>query len=1075
MTKFRYIYICFVLVFLCTSCRDDISLFRTGSVGEDVCLTVPLKLPQMDVKSRANLEDYQTNRVESVWIRTYSASGPATMEEWNKQSNLSLNDTHQLEEVTLSTKTGLTYIVAVANVGDDVMAVTKDNLQPRPLAQLLDEADTWEKFLSIAVVAPSDYYAVDAPSTPLVMAGCYVKNHQELDQWQTVNFEPCQIDVDDDGKFTLEGGAIHLRRIVSQITFNIIPGKDITITPNSYRIVNVPKYSWLYERDSNGGRLPNFGDAATAGNATDFYTDTDLYPSTSFEPGASEGAYTFSFWQAENKHTGTALQYNDRQVKTESDGATLFTSLTGDTWTPNNMATYVVINCNVDYDDQVKINDKGEIGKGDNNAYRSGNADFIIHLGFLGEDAADFNAFRNTKYTYTVTVDGVDKIRVEAYSEGDTNGMEGLVTDVTNPQNILDCHYHAYNIELTPKDLVNLGFIVTTYDNGIAYTYQDIDFKQSDGSFRPLTEQEKLYVDWVQLRPAPGATTLAAYKPATGANADGKTFNLYDAAKGLTDIQKSSSGYYTVFVNEYTYEDDADESKVKDNWKRYVNQPSRRFYIRVTRKISADGKSMYASSKYAGIQRSIQSYYSTRETPPAGGVLGIEHDNEVFGLNVVRNFDDAKNNVNGRHNVWYWLNEGAASIPQSGQALKEWKDVVNLSAMQHIYAVINRQSENNQNNIPEHDALVPALTYPTQIDVTYNKSSLPLYDENSNLYDDRKYWIEAVNACMNRNRDNNGNGKIDADELRWYVPAKDKYLRMLLGNFSLVSPLADYNSVSELITPGKSGKADIVSLKDCTRLMYFSSDGHALISLDGPVTSTWFDDAKTDIASTPWDVRCVRNLGTNLSDVIETDKTTPAYIHDEANRTVTMAYYDSKSYRRSESFSGNGTGDGRMPVHVIHQQRYSKPYAKFQYSEGKYVLNQNNPLKSKYDGYLEEDASQWGIMRPQYSKAITQINDNSLCSDLGDGWRIPNIFELSIMRTIGILDGFYTGSGDMLNREYLISCTTSYYDESGKGYILTPANNRAFLGVTYDNTVQLAMYNGFFERRIYFRCVRDVK
>lgn len=1063
MTKFCYLYICFVLAFLLPSCRDEVYLRGSGSVGEDVTVTVPLDFSGMEVKTRANLEDYLTNHIESVWIRTYSATSHlATMDEWEKLDKLNLQEIHKPKDVQIATKTGPTYIVAVANVSDDVMGVTKDDLTPKPLADLLDAANTWDKFLSIAIDAPSDYYTVEAPATPLVMAGCYVDDHVELGDWQTRNFTSCQIDVTEDGTFELKG-AIHLRRIVSQITFNLLPGENITITPNSYRIVNVPKYSWLYERDNNDGRFANFGDMATAGNAGDYYADTDLYSSTSFEPGGTEGSYTFNFWQAENKHTGTSTMYNDRQKKNEKEGTLLFTALTGETWTPNNMATYVVINCNVDYNENVKVNDKGEIDNGEKEAYRSGNADYIIHLGYMGGVASDFNAFRNTKYTYNVTVLGLDKIRVEAYDEGDTNGVEGLVTDVTNPQYILDCHYHAYNIQLTDQDMVNLGFIITTYDNGIAHTYQDIDFKQTDGSYRALTEQERLYIDWVQLRPATDANTLAEYKPASGENADGKTFNLYDAAKGLTAAQKSSNGYYTVFVNEYTYEDnDGDESKIKDNWKRYVNQPSRRYYIRVTRKISADGKSMYASSKYAGIQRSIQTYYSNRETPPSGGILGIEHENEVFGLNVVRNFTAATNNVNGRYNVWLWLNKDSGTLPQSGTASRAWSEVITPTSMQHVYAVNGQGIE-----VDEHYASVPALAYPDNVISTKNNYSLP-----QGYKDDTSYWIEAVNACMNRNRDNNGNGRIDAEELRWYVPAKDKYLRMIIGNVSLVSPIADYNSVPKLTVPKNDdgSESKTAELKNCTRLMSFSSDGHALISFDGPVSSNWFDSEGMDIASTPWDVRCVRNLGTNLKTVDETDKTTPAYVHDAATRTVTMAYYDSKSYRRTESFSGNGSGDGSMPVHVIHQERFSRPFHKFQYSEGRYELD-SDP-KSRHDGYLSETNIQ-GVNRPLYSGALSQINNNELCGSLGEGWRVPNIFELAILRTIGIFDGFH--SGIYKDPIYLISCTTSYYDASGKGYNLAPTTTRGFLGVTYNNTVQLPMYDGHFERRIYYRCVRDVK
>lgn len=1081
-------FLLFALMLITFSCRDKVDFEPAGSeTGRDVTVSVPLNLPQMEVKSRANLEDYQINSIQSVWIRTYSASGTckATMDNWLEISGKAL-EPHELEKVTLDTKSGPTYIVAVANV-EDALGVTKDNLTPRALDGLLKNADTWQQFLDIAVAAPSSYYDIDEPQTPLVMAGCFIEDdidddkyddatHPDTDEWQTDNFKSYNIPSADNGVLKLDG-AIHLRRIVSQITFNLIPDKDIRITPNSYRVVNVPVYSWLYERDAT--RQANFGDAAVSvEDAKKYYTDTDIYPGTSFEDGDTDGSYRFSFWPAENKHEGISSgpheckNYNDRQKKTGTDGMTLFTSLTGNIWSANNMASYVIINCSVDHKEQLHVDEDGKTLDKNNpdgkDVYRSGNASYIIHLGYMNKRATDFNSYRNTKYTYNVRINGVNQIRVEAFKEGDTNGVEGLVTDVLNPTYMLDCHYHAYNISLTDTDLTNFGFITSTYDSGVVHTYQDTDFEKSDGTYRQMTDQEREYVGWVQLRPTTDATTLAEYRPETGENADGATSNLLDAASGLTAKQKSTTGWYTVFVNEYTYEG-SDGKESGTNWQRYVNQPSRRFYIRVTREISDDSYSLYARSKYAGIQQSIQTYYSNRQLPD-GGVLGIEHENEVFGLNVNRSYTYADNAVNGRYNVWLWLNGiTSGDAPETGAAAKKWDDVTRPKEMQHLYAIDNKQGF----SMSEHEATLPALAYGTRDGDPYlNRNMLPLEDQSEG-----KYWIEAVNACMNRNRDNNGNGQIDPEELRWYVPARGKYLRMILGHNSLATPLADFESESQLISVGKD---EAVALKDCTRLMYYSSDGSALMVFNGTSSSSWYTETgSSDIASTPWDVRCVRNLGTDLSTIVKTDKTVPAYVHDEAARTVSMTYYDANSYRRVESFSGNGTTDGTMPVHVIDQEHYNRPFAKFEYSPGNSAMTVGP--KSRYDGILVYEGT--GL-----SAITNKINNENLCASLGEGWRLPNISELSIMRNLGLFDDFYTKTTitvngvnyDIIDYDYLISCTKSYYDQNGSGYVLTPYAERNFLGIRYDNTIEIPTYPNkegerVLERRVYYRCVRDVR
>lgn len=1071
------------LALVISACRSEAGLLpETGDEGKDITVSVQLGLPEMSIATRANLEEYLINQVESVWIRTYSASeaGKATMDSWLEIPGEAITP-HDLKPVQLDTKSGPTYIVAVANVGN-AEGVTKDDLTPKPLADLLKAADTWQKFLDIAVAAPSSYYDIDEPPTPLVMAGCFIADgaaHPSIEEWQTAGFTSYDIQPTGTGTFTLDG-AIHLRRIVSQMTFNLIPGDGISITPNSYRVVNAPVYSWLYEHDAS--RQANFGDkASTAYEATRYYyTSTDIYPGTSFENatitenGSQKNIYRFSFWQAENKHDGKAeygcKEYNDRQIKTVSGDVTLFTSLTGDIWTPNNMASYVIINCNVDHNEYLKVDDDGNKDEtGGKEVHRSGNASYIIHLGYLNKKATDFNAYRNTKYTFNVHINGVDQIRVEAFRDGDTNGVEGLVTDVLNPTHMLDCHYHAYNIELTEDDLKNFGFITTTYDSGVAHTLQDLDFEikgTNPKKYREPTEQEKEYFGWVELRPTTDAKTLAEYKPFS--EKDSVTFNLLDATRGLKAAQKSQSGWYTVFVNEYTYENDSDESK-PNNWQRYVNQPSRRFYIRVTREISDDLNSMYARSKYAGIQRSIQTYYSNREIPEGGGIIGVEHENETFGLNVNSTYKYAHNMINGRYNVWRWLNDidsDSAEAPTRGQASKEWKDVIHPGTSQHIFTVNDKQGI----SIEEHDANVPSLAYGSSdysLGGIEDTDALPL-----GYSDDNNKWIEAVNACMNRNRDNNGNGKIDPEELRWYVPARGKYLRIILGNYSLATPLADFGAVQQLVPGGKGGggKDGTVALKACTRLMMFTSERSAVLIFNGASSSTWCKEPNSDIASSPWDVRCIRNLGTDLSTVSKEDKTVPAYVHDQASRTVSMTYYDINSYRRSESFSGNGTSSSKMPVHIISQKRYNRPFTKFEYSQGRYKLN-DQPA-SRYDGVLVENNS-------TNTEATDKINNENPCANLyGDGWRLPNISELAIMRNLRLFDDFHIGQ--YKDPAYLVSCTKSYYDSNGKGYDSEPSTSRSFLGVTYENTVEITenSYDGanpYIPYTLYYRCVRDVE
>ena len=60
------------------SCSDERFADPNYTVtGEDVTMSVSLKLPQMSVKTRAALDKQGLDRIESLWIRVYSEIGRA--------------------------------------------------------------------------------------------------------------------------------------------------------------------------------------------------------------------------------------------------------------------------------------------------------------------------------------------------------------------------------------------------------------------------------------------------------------------------------------------------------------------------------------------------------------------------------------------------------------------------------------------------------------------------------------------------------------------------------------------------------------------------------------------------------------------------------------------------------------------------------------------------------------------------------------------------------------------------------------------------------------------------------------
>lgn len=1156
--KLKYLFTSLFLTAM--ACQDELPEFDYTVEGEDVELTVPLSLPKMDVQSRANMQEADLNRVESLWIATYNVRGVRTTQETNgwKQLTPGTNDKEIPHEVTLKTKSGSSYIVAVANVNNMAIDKTDPNMTEKPLSELLEAADTWEKFLNIAVVSPSTYQELYSPTTPLPMAGAYTNipvgdphnPARDLSAWQNENFTSYTIPASSTGKMTMDGtGAIHLRRLISHINFQVIPGAGLKVTPNSFRVVNVPKYSWLYERSADRVTVDgknegaNFGDrSASEEDAKNYYATPSQFSGTAFYDLTQDqlgqdyktGSFGFDFWQAENKHTGiqTSNDYKDRskEKKVAADAGSdhtekntgIFTSLSGENWTPNNMATYVVLNCTVEHDGTIDVDDKG--APGTTPAYRTGVGNYYIHLGYIGNDAKDFNCYRNTNYTYRMTINGLEDIRLEAWTDETRPDVEGMVSDILNPTINLDCHYHSFNVYLTDDDLKKwdnvekkgFGFIIYTYEDGIEHVVRETTYP--DGN---IPTDQKKYVNWIELRPTTGEGVLAMYKPNDGsAYDDDKTFNLVEASVvGIQpgDKRHSTSHWYTVFVNEYAYEqaNANEQSSGRPVWMSYVMQNPRRFYLRVTQSISHDGESTYARSKYAGVQQSIMTYYSregdrfsqsAEEGKVNGSAVGVERFNESYGLNLRRSYTGASDPNNGRYNTYqYVISKGSDWFTFLDGDKNDW-----TTKPQEIQKGRTGYSEAHTvaNHNPEK---LPRLKNFQDMGGTLsgsgtNGSGNTLVNETTN-YDiqlkgdltDEQYqntFVEAINACMNRNRDNNGNGVIDREEIRWYVPTMGKYLRLILGNKSLDYPLMDYDNITKIADPlgnYANGKNDLVG-----QYMFFGSEGRVLWAMEGLSTSNWCQwGSESPVA--PWQIRCIRNLGTNLqADINTVDKTIPAYTFTPRNGDkyrggiVEMKFYETTNNR--VDFKSGNTSTG-MPVHPANDLSNNSTYYKFEISEGRsqYSYTTYRWVWVNWDeGYATENGSQTTnfyydvlLNSSSYTPETIKnaINDNP-CSVLGSDWRVPNLKELAIMRIIGIFDDMgkiqyaATGKNDVSSSNYNAIAYLSHYSPS---CTVSPFNNDGVLEWTPATSVHKLM--AAIRSQItqdssgpyYIRCVRDVR
>lgn len=1052
MKSFRNIYksalwIAALLVVAFAGCTDEIEYPDDEGAGRPVTLSVNVRLPEMTPISRSDMAAGLDGRVESLWIGVYSASSQQRTGVYS-ETRLNASPTHDYpESVKINAETGRSYIVAVANFEG---RSAHNGTEVVSLEDALIAADTWEKFNNLSTMFDTDGdINADVPLNVLLMSGHYIDGtHANGDH---TLIEAVNIPVSG----TLPG-AIHLRRTISQVRFNVTYNADNIedFEVVGWTVHNVPNQSWVYEHTA--GTL-NAGDLRTVGTKGS-YQHTPITNVVTH----NGNTYSFDWWQVENKRTGLEpleshnkkgdyYSYREEEFKTDAGLNTgkyksLVTAVDADDLSNNN-ATFVELRVRM----SLKVDQNGDAITGT----RVVDGVYTVHLGYCeGEGKAkaqDFNCRRNSKYTYTVTINNVNDILVEARKEGEpTPGGEGMVSDVTEKYVELDAHYGVYNIHLTAEDLYptvadrSFDYMIRCYDEN----NQPVDIDSRVPS--TVAAADSKYINWVEIRPTTDAYTLAPYKP-RGNNSDTMTIQEFWEAvqKGKeSDAKKIKDEYFTVFFNEYVYETATDgDEEGSTAWHDYVNKHNRTVWIRVLVDQSTDGESSYYNSKYAFSQRSIQTYYNTNaETENA---LGVEHVNESYGLNLRSYFRQGDNDNNGRYNTAMYVAGGSSGWnPKSwtnGTYL--WSSFVNVEEPQYVNA-INTQDVVQPAFDKDNPHALPALV---QL-----KSEHTKYDPD--LTDNAKV-IEAINACMNRNRDLNGDGYIDAGELRWYVPTANQYARIILGRRSLSTPIMDYSRLTRIpyfegdkVELGENNVAENNGLVT-SLLIYGSNNKNNIVwAMEGLSTST-----NRTYVMDPWNVRCVRNLGVDMSVVTSDETVKPAYVERSKN-IIELKYYDQQSIRQEKIT--------HMYPHHIANQDYNRCYKAFEYSD---LLTVD--LLNGYKIYGIGDWSYWlTAMNP-----CQATDDNSLGKYLdGDGWRVPNQKEIAIMTSLGIqpTDG-------TTNRYFGLSATFSFYDQQGYAFGMNPDvtgnldyTNRFVMVPRYDFALTQQAVGALGNANI--RCVRDV-
>ena len=859
-------------------------------------------------------------------------------------------------------------------------------------------------------------------------------------------------------------------RVVNLPALAFISQQSTNAADVSTALLKYPYYNYSNFNSSalqrifdNGPATDSKGDPVFVGTITDSNGNPQLSTSPTASNRTQRRGSAFEFYTNENIKHGLdhVKTYHDREAEFKNADGTnsgAFRSLVSSADlkdSPANKATYVEVEVQLDYW-ALQQPDGSMVCVAPNTAgalHRTGVARFTVHMGYCKgstdqEKARDFSIDRNTAYTYNVFINGIDNIRIEAQADGPENqpGLEGDLSDAKMQAIALDSHYAQFNVKLSNLQREKFSYQVSSPFHNTEWVYNSED-PRPDSQRGPFYDQ---FIHWVRIRPTIEEGYMALYKsdeyPADQAEpmtleefADCSRFPALNA-NGTTDPKPERSSYasqaayetalknwqnkehwYTVFVDEYVYEYDEDGSKLSPKqWYYYANKGSRVVWLMSegARQVSSDKESTYIRAEYIITQRSIQTFYNADPSLNANlapTAIGLEHRNESLGFNLTypSGFSIAGLDYNsGRINMSKYLKNNR----------RTWKSVTDGKQKTVARRTYNKVGVNP--GVSNSWWKPYADTEPETFSFQLADASSTFGTRNKNQYSVNSS-AEARNVmevCLSRNRDTNGNGQIDDDELRWVLPTYATYARIVAGSTALQSPLLDFSS-----TPTDLQYKGWSSGNYYNGLYHFAcSDGRMLWAEEG--LSFTADATTNHERNWFWNLRCVRNLGQDTEDL--DDIVTQAY--EVSGNVFTMTYYDKGTLRAPIT--------AMMPLHSVDEIANTFCYQWEVYPQEEIVTGFGN-----IDGIKE-----------YFFNNTDRVKDYNPCEKRGGGWRIPNQKELTLMQANGFI-----AQGHL----HLSSTLDVFQDEK---------NEYRILGHT-DGLVQALSSANLSSntRNTYVRCVRD--
>lgn len=767
---------------------------------------------------------------------------------------------------------------------------------------------------------------------------------------------------------------------VSYNTTNIDPENTRT---RNWRVSNIPTSSFLFAQGHNPG------------DVSYFTTEDAYFEGTEVDEEGKEW-HVFSFYMLENLQQPRALiepdgdyymrELQEKNVDPDHAGDQYFSEY----YTNGDYVYAPQRGTLVNFDVLLGLTEAGLmsiLGSNQSQHALTAQTRYTIHLGdFSSSKGAvhnydNYDVARGHAYTYYITIQNSESIFIEVKGKGAEGirekepAQEGTLLLATDELINCDAHYeyHSMTFTYTPElDAEHISWYVKTpfSEGGGAW----------DSTPAELAQQDYKWVKFGLNNVGPDGK-YQTYRLQYPGDGSPELMDIHELVRFLieqTALEKAgnpSSAFLqedpssppvirmTAFVDEFYYEKNPITSEEDPElWRRFVNAKPRELHILSDARYSQDRQSSVVTSSHSIIQHSIQTIYNIY-SPSLSSLWGIEHKDEMSYAE--------RHNKDASQIAWTWWPSGEG-LP-AGTTVQPKDDDNGRMNTAALWGLYTGQTQYWADDDQGH---VGFLNYNVE-------NTLP------ELKNDYKY---LAYSCLTRNRDNNGDGIISPDELRWYTASINQLVGIWVGNESLSTTARLYQPVNANSDAPLEWRSWVISSTASESV----ADPNLIRAEEGATKSDFsfydwagFTPGNRDQVST---IRCVRNIGTFVSNGVREDVTRAPYEHMVDQYYETPAGTDpSGKVLPNEDGTYTIRFSNLNPASVRDYTEYDLPYHNENAIHDRVYLelNMQDPANAVF-----ADGSSSTFDEETLNSDITRNGYNNYCPP---GYRLPNMTELLLM------------------------------------------------------------------------------